>query len=74
MNVEFFYVDRLEGERVICETENGETQTFLKSDFPFSVYEGAVLEKSDNGAFSLNIEKEEERREYLFKLQQNLFE
>lgn len=73
MNREFFYVDRLEGEHIICETDNGETLTFLKSDFSFPVYEGAVLEKSENGVFSLNLKKEEERKEYLFNLQQDLF-
>lgn len=72
MSGEFFYVDRLEGEHIICETDSGETYTFLKSDFSFPVYEGAVLEKSEDGVFSLNIGKEEERKEYLFKLLQDL--
>lgn len=73
MSDKFWYVDRVEGEKIICENDNLETHTFLKSEFSFDVYEGAVLKEESDGSFSLDKKMEDERRKELFKMQQNLF-
>lgn len=69
----YWYVDRLEENKVVCENDYGELRTFLKSDFSFGIYEGAVVKEENNGKFSLDKEAENKRREELFKMQQDLF-
>lgn len=73
MSDKFWYVDRIEGDRAICENDNLETRSFLKSDFSFEIYEGAVIREESGGAFSHDTVKENERREELYRLQQDLF-
>ncbi len=68
------YVDRLEGELVVCETETGERLTLALDDLPDGVREGSVLEQDESGSFLLDAEAEEKRRRELFDRQEDLFD
>ena len=68
------YVDRVEGGLAVGETENGEFLTVSLDDLPGGVREGSVLEKDGSGAWFLNTEEEETRRNTLLDLQEQLFD
>ena len=68
------YVDRLEGELAVCETETGERLTLALDDLPDGVREGSVLEQDETGSFVLDAEAEEKRRRELFDRQEDLFD
>ena len=68
------YVDRLEGELVVCETETGERLTLALSDLPDGVREGSVLRRDETGSFVLDAKAEEKRRRELFDRQEDLFD
>lgn len=68
------YVDRLEGELAVCETETGERLTLALDDLPDGVREGSVLEQDERGGWRLNPEAEERRRQELFARQEDLFD
>lgn len=68
------YVDRLEGELVVCETETGERLTLALDELPDGVREGSVLEQDEIGSFVLDAKAEEKRRRELFDRQEDLFD
>ena len=68
------FVDRIEGDLAVCETEDGEHLTLPLGCLPDGVREGSVLERDEAGSFLLNAETEEKRRSELLKRQNELFD
>ena len=68
------FIDRIEGDLAVCETEDGEFLTLPLRDLPDGLREGSVLERGKTGAWRLNPEEEEKRRCALFELQNELFD
>ena len=66
-----YYVDRIDGGIVICDAADGKTYRFSASDLPEDVFEGCVLQGQD-GAFSVDLARTEERRQMLWALQDAL--
>ncbi len=67
-------VDRIEENIAVCMDEN-EVLTEVKiAALPDGVREGSILIKLDDGNFKLDLQAEEERREMLFNLQNDLFD
>lgn len=66
-------VDRIEDGFAVCENENGEMTELDFFYLPYGAKEGSVLVEK-NGLYELCPEKENERREKLFNLQESLFD
>ena len=68
-----FTVDRIEGDKVVAECENGDMATFERSALPKNIKEGDVL-NFVSGSCYLNKEETERRRKRIKKLMESLFE
>lgn len=68
-----FTVDRLEGDKVVLECENGETAVFERRALPKNIKEGDVL-RFDGGSCYLSAEETARRRKKMRKLMDSLFE
>ncbi len=67
-------VDRIEGNIAVCMDENEVLFELEISALPDGVREGSVLLQLENGCFEPDLKAEEERREMLFDLQNDLFD
>ena len=65
------YVDRIEGNYAVLQTETGETARVSASKMPEGAGEGGVLEEKD-GVFILSPEEETACRKRLFAAQRAL--
>ena len=68
-----YYVDRIEADKAVCETPDGEILQFLLDVLPPETREGSVL-REEAGIFTLDEAAAEARRAALFSLQEALFE
>ncbi len=67
------FVDRIEGEFAVCQTEDEAVINLPLSHLGFEVKEGSVISEN-NGAYELLIDEEEKRRNANFKLAESLFD
>jgi len=67
-----YIIDRIEGGLAVCEKEDGSLENISLRALPRGVREGSVL-ISDNGAWTLDLQAENERRKRLFAKQEGLF-
>ncbi len=68
-----YYVDRIEADKAVCETPDGENVSFPLNVLPPETREGSVL-REEAGVFSLDDDAAEARRCALLSLQEALFE
>lgn len=62
-----YIVDRFEGEKAVCETENEEMVAIDSSLLPENVREGSVIVE-ENGTYSLDEPETQSRRERIARL------
>lgn len=67
-----YVVDRIESDIAVCEDENLSIVNIPLSVLPKGAKEGSVILFND-GAYSLSLKDEEERRNKLFNLMEDLF-
>lgn len=67
-----YYVDRIEADEAVCETEDGETLRLKLTALPEGTREGSVL-REEADTFVLDDAAAEARRARLFALQEALF-
>ena len=66
-------VDRIEENTVVCETEETGFVTINLIDLPDGVHEGSIL-IFENGSYFVDLNEEQQRREKLFALQEDIFD
>ena len=71
--MERYIVDRIEEKYIILE-KGGNILSLKKEEINFVVKEGDILVKKEDGIFVLDKEASEERKEYIEKLTENLWE
>ena len=67
-----YIVDRIEGNYVICETEQGNFLKVERNQLPPNVSEGDVLQEED-GAFQIDQQKTKQRKQKIFNLSKSVF-
>lgn len=70
--MEYFSVDRIEGDKAILVSDSEKTLTVSLKDFPFPLSEGMVVSFT-NGVYTHEKAEEEARKKRIFDLQQSLF-
>lgn len=68
------YIDRIEGDKAVCQTEDEIITEFLVSELPDGSGEGSVLLVDENGCITLDNEAQSQRKQFLFELQSSLFD
>lgn len=72
--MEYYAIDRVEGEYAVCE-KDGETMVNIsRALLPDGSGEGSVLRRLPNGSFVLDREEEERRRKAAIELTDGLFD
>lgn len=72
--MEYYAIDRVEGEYAVCE-KDGETMVNISlALLPDGAGEGSVLRRLPNGSFVLDREEEERRRKAAIELTDGLFD
>lgn len=69
----FFIVDRVEGNNVILEDENGDILSLNKNNINGQIKEGDCLRK-ENGKFLFDIEETKKRKIEIEKLMKGMWE
>lgn len=71
--MDFYTVDRFEGELAVCEQEDGRFVQLPRADLPAGVKEGDVLTRSPQGVFAVAKDETARRRADAYAKQQALF-
>jgi len=66
-------IDRFEDRFAVLECEDGTFEDVPREALPPSCRAGSVLRKNETGAFELDHDAEEKRRDALYQLQNDLF-
>jgi hypothetical protein len=66
-------IDRFEGEYAICETEDGKIINIKRNEIPEDAVEGDVL-IYEEGSYTIDNEANDERKKYIEKLMDDLWE
>ena len=66
-------VDRIEGDFVVCELEDGTFKDIAISELPDGTKQGTVLEFL-NGEYKINFEAQRERAAEILALQDSIFD
>lgn len=70
---EYFIVDRIEGEKIIIESQSGEIIIITKDDTRGTIKESDVLVKEDN-KFVVNYEETEKRKVNIKNLMKGMWQ
>lgn len=73
MNKDFYSVSRIEDKKAVLEFPNGSFNEVPFSLLPPDVKEGNVLILNEKGVFVHDFQLEEERKQYLLNLQDDIF-
>lgn len=71
--MEYFIVDRIEGDMYILEAEDKKHISVLREKISAEVKESDVLYLTPQGIYKTDQKKTQERKKKLFQLQNNLF-
>lgn len=71
--MEYWVIDRWEGDLAICQNEQGKRQEVPKHQLPEGLKEGDWLQLLENGSFIFSSEETKKRKENAKKLRKCLF-
>lgn len=71
--MKYISIDRFEGEFAICLDEEEKKFKIKIKDLPKKVKEGDILKVLDGFKFKIDRKKTKEKREEIFKLQEDIF-
>lgn len=66
-------LDRWEEDKAVCEQEDGRTVILERTALPSDAVPGCVLVKDAAGAFRVDVQETEKRKQRIHALQQKLF-
>lgn len=72
MNGDIYYIDRIAGERIICEDRDGNTVTFAKSTAEGELTEGDCV-RMVNGKIIVDSKATSARRNVIKQLESDIF-